>query len=77
MANAFADADLRDVLPRIDVPTLLLYGDADRRSPLPVAEDLHAGIPGSKLVVIEGPGHMVNLETPERFNEEVRSFLSA
>jgi pimeloyl-ACP methyl ester carboxylesterase len=29
MANAFADADLRDVLPRIDVPTLLLYGDAD------------------------------------------------
>jgi pimeloyl-ACP methyl ester carboxylesterase len=27
--------------------------------------------------VIPGPGHVVNLEAPERFNEEVRSFLSA
>jgi pimeloyl-ACP methyl ester carboxylesterase len=76
MGNAFADADLRDVLPTIDVPTLLIYGDADQRSPVsPVGEDLHAAIEGSRLVVFEGPGHVVNLEAPERFNEEVRSFL--
>jgi pimeloyl-ACP methyl ester carboxylesterase len=75
MANAFADADLRDVLPLIDVPTLLIYGDADQRSPISIGEELHAQIPGSKLVVIPGPGHMVNLEAPDRFNEEVRSFL--
>ena len=76
MANAFADADLRDVLPLVDVPTLLLYGDADMRSPVSVGEDLHARIPGSKFVVIPGPGHMVNVEAPERFDEEVRRFLS-
>ena len=75
MANAFADADLRDVLPEIDVPTLLLYGDADKRSPVSIGEELHAQIPGSTLVVIPGPGHVVNIEVPERFNEEVRSFL--
>jgi pimeloyl-ACP methyl ester carboxylesterase len=75
MSNAFADADLRDMLPTIDVPTLLLYGDADKRSPVSVGEELHAQIPGSRFVVIEGPGHMVNMETPERFNDEVRSFL--
>jgi pimeloyl-ACP methyl ester carboxylesterase len=75
MANAFADADLRDVLPLIDVPTLLLYGDTDQRSPVSIGEELHAQIPGSTFVVIPGPGHMVNLETPERFNEEVRGFL--
>jgi pimeloyl-ACP methyl ester carboxylesterase len=76
MGNAFADADLRDALPTIDIPTLLIYGDADRRSPVsPVGEALHAGIPGSRLVVFEGPGHVVNMEAPERFNEEVRSFL--
>jgi pimeloyl-ACP methyl ester carboxylesterase len=75
MSNAFADADLRDMLPTIDIPTLLIYGDADQRSPVAVGEDLHSRIPGSKLVVIEGPGHMVNMETPERFNQEVRSFL--
>jgi hypothetical protein len=33
MVQGFAEADLRDVLPRIQVPTLLLYGDADRRRP--------------------------------------------
>jgi pimeloyl-ACP methyl ester carboxylesterase len=75
MAHAFADADLRDVLPLIDVPTLLLYGDADVRSPVAVGEELHNEIPGSKLVVWSGPGHVVNLEAPERFNDEVRSFL--
>ena len=64
-----------DVLPEIDVPTLLLYGDADQRSPLAVAEDLHARIPGSTLVVIPGVGHQSNIEAAERFNAEVRSFL--
>jgi pimeloyl-ACP methyl ester carboxylesterase len=76
MGNAFADADLRDALSSIDVPTLLIYGDADQRSPpYPVGEALHSGIPGSRLIVFEGPGHVVNLEEPERFNDEVRSFL--
>ena len=75
MARAFAEADLRDVLPRITLPTLLLYGDADRRSPLRVAEDLHARIPPSRLVVMHGVGHQSNIEAAERFNIEVRSFL--
>jgi pimeloyl-ACP methyl ester carboxylesterase len=75
VASAFARADLRDVLPRIDVPTLLLYGDADRRSPLNIAEDLHARIPTSRLVVLSGVGHQCNVEAPERFNAEVRGFL--
>ncbi len=72
---AFAHADLRDVLPTISVPTLLLYGDRDRRSPLPVATELQAQIPGSRLVVMPGVGHSSNVEAPDRFNEEVRAFL--
>ena len=77
MGNAFADADLRDALPHIDIPTLLLYGDADQRAPLStVGEVLHAEIPESKLVVFPGIGHVVNLEEPDRFNEEVRHFLT-
>lgn len=75
IANALADADLREVLATIDVPTLLVHGDADQRAPLEVAEELHARIPGSKLVVIPGCGHMLTLEAPERVNDEVRSFL--
>jgi pimeloyl-ACP methyl ester carboxylesterase len=75
MVQGFAEADLREVLPRIKVPTLLLYGDADRRSPLEVARDLHARIPGSRLVVMPGVGHQCDMEAPDRFNAEVRSFL--
>jgi len=77
MLLSFAEADLRDVLPTIKVPTLLLYGEADQRSPLNVAESLHARIPASKLVVIPGVGHECSLEAPEIFNAEVRSFLQA
>jgi pimeloyl-ACP methyl ester carboxylesterase len=75
MANALADADLREVLPRIDLPTLLVYGENDQRSPVAIGMELHAAIPGSKLVVIDGVGHVVNLEAPERFDDELRSFL--
>lgn len=75
--RAFADADLRDVLPQIDVPTLLLYGDEDVRAPKDVWDPLHSSIPGSKLVVIPGVGHMIDIEAAERFDTEVRVFLRA
>ncbi len=77
MLHAVAEADLRDVLPRIHVPTLLLYGELDRRSPLEVAEALQAGIPGSRLVVLPGVGHLANVEQPDAFDAAVRAFLRA
>jgi pimeloyl-ACP methyl ester carboxylesterase len=78
MTRGFAQADLRDILPGIRVPTLLLYGDADRRSPLgTVAAELHEKIPGSRLRVLPGVGHAANMEAPDRFNAEVREFLNA
>lgn len=75
MAHSSAEADLRDVLPRIDVPTLLLYGDQDARASLSVAERIHGAIPRSKLVVLPGIGHISSVEAPERFNAELRAFL--
>ena len=74
-ARAFADADLRDVLPRIDVATLLVFGDKDVRAPKEVWEQLHSGIRRSKLVLIADAGHMTNLESADRLNAEVRTFL--
>lgn len=75
MARASAE-NLRDALPGIDVPTLLVYGDQDVRAPLPVAEHLHAAITGSTLVVLTGVGHVCNLEAPQPFNDTVRSWLA-
>jgi pimeloyl-ACP methyl ester carboxylesterase len=74
MARASAE-DLREVLPHINVPTLLVYGDKDVRAPLTVAEDLHAAISGSTLVVLPDAGHLCNFEAPEAFNRAVRNFL--
>jgi pimeloyl-ACP methyl ester carboxylesterase len=73
--EAFGRADLRDVLPRITVPTLLLYGERDQRSPSRVAEELHRAIPTSSLAIIPGVGHDSATEAPEAFNAEVRRFL--
>jgi len=75
MARSFAEADLSDSMGHIAVPTLLLYGGADQRVPLSVAEGLHASISGSRLVVIPGVGHQSNMNAPDLFNQEVRSFL--
>jgi len=75
MAYALAEADLRDVLARIGVPTLLVYGDQDERSPLSVAHELHAAIPGSTLSVLPGLGHECYLESAPAFEEAVRTFL--
>jgi pimeloyl-ACP methyl ester carboxylesterase len=75
--SVMAEADQRDLLPRIAVPTLLIWGDRDARSPLSVARQFEQAIPASKLVVIPGAGHMSNLEQPEPFNDAVREFCRA
>jgi pimeloyl-ACP methyl ester carboxylesterase len=75
MAQAVADADLRSALSNIDKPTLLIHGEVDARSPVHVGEKLQAAIPGAILTVVPNAGHLCNLENPERFNAEVRSFL--
>jgi pimeloyl-ACP methyl ester carboxylesterase len=74
MARASAE-DVRDVLPRIEVPTLLLYGERDVRAPLSVADQLQSAIRTAELVVLPGVGHVCNVEAPDEFNEAVRTFL--
>jgi pimeloyl-ACP methyl ester carboxylesterase len=76
MARASAE-NVREVLPRISVPTLLVYGDQDVRATLPVAEDLHRSIAGSTLVLLPGAGHVGNHEAPEAFDGAVRGYLHA
>lgn len=75
LLQPLADADLRDVLPTITVPTLLLYGEDDQRAPTTVAAAMHEAIPGSRLEVLPGVGHGAAQEAPETFNRVVREFL--
>jgi pimeloyl-ACP methyl ester carboxylesterase len=76
MATASAQADTRDLLPNIRVPTLLVWGDADKRSPMSVGYQLRDAIPAARLAVISGAGHVSNLEAPAPFNAEVLAFCS-
>lgn len=76
MAKTLADTDLSGMLANVKAPTLLVWGEGDQRSPLRVAEQFHAAIPGSKLEVIPGAGHVSNMEKPVEFNASVRRFLT-
>jgi len=75
--SVMAEADQRDLLPRVAVPTLLIWGELDARSPLGVARQFEQAIPDTELVVIPGAGHLSHLEQPERFNAAVREFCRA
>jgi pimeloyl-ACP methyl ester carboxylesterase len=72
-----AEVDQRDLLPRIEVPTLLIWGEHDGRSPLAVAHQFEQAIVGAELVVLSEAGHVSNLEQPAAFNDAVRRFCRA
>jgi pimeloyl-ACP methyl ester carboxylesterase len=71
-----AAADLSDVLPTIDVPTLLIWGERDARSPLSVAHAFAAAIQDARLEVVPGAGHVTNLEKPVAFTDLVRDWVA-
>lgn len=69
--------DSTDLLPTIDVPTLLIAGSEDRITPPSDLEFLANAIPDTRLKVIEGAGHLTNLEAPAEFNLALVHFLEA
>ena len=77
MAAALAAGDTRDLLPQIQAPTLLIWGDADKRSPIAIAHQLERSIPAATLAVLPGVGHVSNFEAPAAFNAILRQFLLA
>jgi pimeloyl-ACP methyl ester carboxylesterase len=67
--------DARPLLPEIDVPTTVIVGSADTLTPPPMSEAMADAIPGAELVVLEGAGHLSNLEDPEGFTAALRDLL--
>lgn len=64
-----ARVDLRELLPEIEVPTLIIHGDRDEICLPEAARYMADNIPGSKLVMLEGVGHAPMVEAPEKLNE--------
>jgi pimeloyl-ACP methyl ester carboxylesterase len=68
--------DFRDDLAKIDVPTLVIYGDSDAIVPFEFSgRRSHEMIADSSLVVIEGAPHGFNTTHAKRFNRALVDFL--
>jgi pimeloyl-ACP methyl ester carboxylesterase len=57
--------DVMEHVNKIQVPTLLISGSADRMSPSNRSEYLRDQIEGAQLQIVDGAGHMVMIEQPE------------
>jgi pimeloyl-ACP methyl ester carboxylesterase len=71
----FETFDLRGELGRIKAPTLVITGDDDFICGPACADEIAAGIKGSRKVIVEDSGHMIFIEQPEAFQREVGDFL--
>ena len=69
--------DLAETATRLDVPTLILCGSRDKLTPPALSARLSGLIPRSRLRIIEGAGHMLPLECPDRVNQEILQFAGA
>jgi pimeloyl-ACP methyl ester carboxylesterase len=65
----------RDRIQEIAVPTLLIWGGQDTVSPLDNAHFLQKQVPNSRLVILEGANHPCYLDNPQKWHEELVSFL--
>jgi pimeloyl-ACP methyl ester carboxylesterase len=71
------DPHLGKWLHRIDVPTLLVWGDRDRAFPKEHGLAFAKAIPGAKLVIVPHCGHLPQIEQPEAFVAALQSFIGA
>ena len=74
--KSFSYTDFRDDLKAFDVPTLVIHGDADQIVPFEASgERSHEMIADSKLHVVEGGSHGINVTHSEEFNKTLIAFL--
>lgn len=68
--------DAAGELKEVRIPVLVLCGERDVMTPPALSAELHAGIPGSALVVVPDAGHMVFLERRRLFRDSLQTFLA-
>ncbi|MFN2448230.1 MAG: alpha/beta fold hydrolase [Candidatus Baltobacteraceae bacterium] len=79
IASTFATwtGDYRALLPFIGVPCLVICGERDAVAPRRYSEEIARAVPGARLEILSGAGHVANADEPERFNRVLRHFLEA
>jgi len=69
--------DVRDHARRVTCPTLVIHGDADLRVPWKKGEAIHELVPGSRMLTVEGGGHVQAVRDPVMFSSAVCDFVGA
>jgi pimeloyl-ACP methyl ester carboxylesterase len=67
--------DIRHLLPRVRVPTLVLHGEEDRIVPLEAGRWVASQIPGAEFFAFKGCGHLPAFSAPAQFASVLRHFL--
>nr|WP_283842530.1 alpha/beta hydrolase [Bradyrhizobium sp. G127] len=75
--DTVANFDVRDLLPQIKVPTLVMHVRNDRRVPIAASREMAAAIPGARLVTLPGRNHILLEQDPgvPIILDEIRRFL--
>ena len=68
--------DAAKILKKINIPTLIIEGKSDYKTPMTVAREMHKTIKNSKLSIIKGATHDTNILKPIKVNKEIDSFLN-
>ncbi len=68
---------LAGLAPLGSIPTLILWGEEDSLIPVAAARWFHAALPGARLIVYPGIGHLPHEETADRTAADVADFLKA
>ena len=73
--EALRDADLRDAIHAIQIPSLVLCGDQDLATPPSLGRTLAAALPNARFDLIENAGHLPSLEQPAVLAAKIEQFL--
>ena len=75
-AKAFSSTDFREDVVKINVPTLIIHGDADKTVPIEPTGNKSANlIPGAKYIIYEGAPHGLWFTEKERLNQDLIDFI--
>ena len=74
--SALATLDLRDAVGQVGIPVLVLVGEEDEATPVPMSEELASLLPDARLTILPGCAHVPQLQQPDAFLAAVDGFLT-
>jgi class 3 adenylate cyclase len=75
LIRLYRHADVRDILPAVTAPTLVLHRTGDRLSPIAAGRVIADLIPGARFVELPGDDHLATVD-PDQILDEVEEFLT-